>query len=114
MVPVSEQNEYKNLLVLGRVAALRMQNRWHKELALKNYLKVNGRLPHLTGVGDTLTAILQIIGAYSTQELAEGGIRKDRAGGATGERTCSVSGRQKAGPCLDAKGDWLCLPRLLL
>jgi Helicase HerA, central domain len=72
IVPVSEQNEHKDLLVLGQVATLRMQNRWHEELALKNYLKVNGRLPHLTGVGDTVTGILQIIGAYSTQELAEG------------------------------------------
>src|SRR2546430_1443508 len=64
IVPVSEQHGEKELLVLGQVAALKMQNRWHEELALKNYLKVNGRLPHLTGVGDTVTGILQVIGAY--------------------------------------------------
>jgi hypothetical protein len=33
---------------LGQVTIIRMQNRWHEEPSLKNYIKMHGRLPHLT------------------------------------------------------------------
>ncbi len=63
-VPVEDQGLSEELLVLGQVANIAMKNRWHEEPALKNYIKLHGRLPHLTEIGDTTTGILQIIGAY--------------------------------------------------
>lgn len=62
----------ENLLVLGQVSMVRMQNRWHEEPALKNYIKIHGRLPHLTEVGDTISGVLQTIGAYRAIRV-EGG-----------------------------------------
>jgi len=63
-VPVANQDHSEDLLVLGQVASIEMKNRWHEEQALKNYIKLHGRLPHLTEIGDTTTGNLQIIGAY--------------------------------------------------
>lgn len=55
------ENEY---LVLGQVSSIETINRWHEEAALKNYIKIRGRLPHLTEVGDITEGKIQIIGAY--------------------------------------------------
>lgn len=65
-VPVQSEE----LLVLGQVATIGTINRWHEDLSLKNYIKLQGRLPHLTEIGDITTGIMQIIGAY--RELSEG------------------------------------------
>lgn len=66
-VPVqTSNNNTEKLLVLGQVASVEMKNRWHEDPALKNYIKLHGQLPHLTGVGDTTTGRLQIVGAYRT------------------------------------------------
>lgn len=64
-VPVQNSDgQSEELLVLGQVATVEMKNRWHEEPALKNYIKLHGRLPHLTEIGDTTTGRLQIVGAY--------------------------------------------------
>lgn len=63
-VPVADQGHSEELLVLGQVASIEMKNRWHEDPALKNYIKLHGRLPHLTEIGDTTTGTLQIVGAY--------------------------------------------------
>lgn len=64
-VPVQNSDgNSENLLVLGQVATVEMKNRWHEDPALKNYIKLHGRLPHLTEIGDTTTGRLQIVGAY--------------------------------------------------
>jgi hypothetical protein len=55
------ENEY---LVLGQVSSIETINRWHEEAALKNYIKIRGRLPHLTEVGDITQGKIQIIGSY--------------------------------------------------
>lgn len=66
-VPVQTSNgNSEELLVLGQVASVEMKNRWHEDPALKNYIKLHGRLPHLTEIGDTTTGRLQIVGAYRT------------------------------------------------
>jgi DNA helicase HerA-like ATPase len=66
-VPVQIGNgNSEELLVLGQVASVEMKNRWHEDPALKNYIKLHGRLPHLTEIGDTTTGRLQIVGAYRT------------------------------------------------
>jgi hypothetical protein len=62
VVQTSDRDE--NLIVLGQVTTIRMQNRWHEEPSLKNYIKMHGRLPHLTEVGDTVSGTLHILGAY--------------------------------------------------
>ena len=67
-VPVQNNDgESEELLVLGQVATVEMKNRWHEEPALKNYIKLHGRLPHLTEIGDTTTGHLQIVGAYKAR-----------------------------------------------
>lgn len=66
-VPIQAENgNTSELLVLGQVASIEMKNRWHEDPALKNYIKLHGRLPHLTEIGDTTTGRLQIVGAYRT------------------------------------------------
>lgn len=68
-VPVqNNEGKSEDLLVLGQVASVEMKNRWHEDPSLKNYIKLQGRLPHLTEIGDTTTGRLQIVGAY--RELA--------------------------------------------
>ncbi|TCS72156.1 zonular occludens toxin Zot [Sulfuritortus calidifontis] len=51
-------------LVLGQVSSIETINRWHEEAALKNFIKLRGRLPHLTEVGDITEGKIQVIGAY--------------------------------------------------
>ncbi len=65
-VPVTDRSGGKeeNLLVLGQVSHLETKNRWHEEESLKNFIKLRGRLPHLTEIGDFTPGTLQIIGAY--------------------------------------------------
>jgi len=64
-VPVQNSDgKSEELLVLGQVASVEMKNRWHEDPALKNYIKLHGRLPHLTEIGDTTIGRLQVVGAY--------------------------------------------------
>ncbi len=71
-VPVQNNDGHsEELLVLGQVATVEMKNRWHEDPALKNYIKLHGRLPHLTEIGDTTTGHLQIVGAYKAVTNAE-------------------------------------------
>lgn len=63
-VPVQNQTTEENLLVLGQVSTIETENRWHEDPSLKNFIKINGALPHLTKIGDITTGTLQIIGAY--------------------------------------------------
>jgi hypothetical protein len=63
-VPVHIQEAEEELLVLAQVATIETQNRWHEDPSLKNYIKLHGRLPHLTEIGDVTTGRLQIIGGY--------------------------------------------------
>lgn len=63
-VPVQLKEESTELFVLGQVATLETKNRWHEDLSLKNFLKIRGKIPHLTQIGDITLGKLQIIGAY--------------------------------------------------
>ena len=63
-VPVQGHFGHEELLVLGQVARIETQNRWHEDASLKNYIKLHGSLPHLTEIGDTTTGSLHIVGAY--------------------------------------------------
>jgi hypothetical protein len=63
-VPVLDANAGGLLLVLGQVTSIRTENRWHEEASLKNYIKLRGRLPHLTEIGDITLGTLQTVGAY--------------------------------------------------
>lgn len=63
-VPIQNAHANEELLVLGQVASIETQNRWHEDPSLKNYIKLHGSLPHLTEIGDVTLGKLQIIGAY--------------------------------------------------
>src|SRR5687768_17055421 len=50
-VPVRTADGTKEMvLVLGQVAKIETANRWHEDSALKNFIKLRGKLPHLTEV----------------------------------------------------------------
>ncbi|MGI8419406.1 MAG: helicase HerA domain-containing protein [Candidatus Levyibacteriota bacterium] len=66
--PIQNSGGEEELLVLGQVAEIETQNRWHEDLSLKNYIKLHGKLPHLTEIGDVTVGELQIIGAYKQTE----------------------------------------------
>jgi hypothetical protein len=67
-VPVSLNQEITYLFVLGQVATLETKNRWHEDQSLKNFLKIRGKIPHLTQIGDITLGKLQIIGAYKVEK----------------------------------------------
>ncbi len=66
-VPVHLNEGAASLFVLGQVATLETKNRWHEDLSLKNFLKIRGKIPHLTQIGDITIGKLQIIGAYKIE-----------------------------------------------
>lgn len=70
-VPIRRENESEELVVLGQIAKIETKNRWHEDESLKNYIKLHGRLPHLTTIGDNSGGILQVIGAYREQVNAQ-------------------------------------------
>lgn len=63
-VPIQTNDSSEELLVLGQVASIETKNRWHEDISLKNYIKLHGRLPHLTEIGDNSNGIFQVLGAY--------------------------------------------------
>jgi len=53
-------------LALGTVAEIETRNRWHEDLNMRGVVKLHGRLPHLSGVGDTRTAKVVVQAVYET------------------------------------------------
>ncbi len=48
----------RELCVTGQITGLNIRNRWHESDVMKNIIKVNGFVPHLSGRQDVRTAIL--------------------------------------------------------
>lgn len=71
-VPIQDNNGNEDLLVLGQVAKIETRNRWHEDESLKNYIKLHGRLPHLTEIGDNSRGVFQVFGAYRECTDAQG------------------------------------------
>lgn len=69
----------QEFLILGQVSSLKTQNRWHENVALKNYIKLRGTLPNLTTVGDVTTGKVQIVGTYSLKSEENGNISYTKA-----------------------------------
>jgi hypothetical protein len=61
------------VMIVGQVSDAVTSNRWHEDPNFKDYIKLRGRLPHLTGEADVTTGVMQVLGSY---ELFEGSWRK--------------------------------------
>ncbi|MFK0194232.1 ATP-binding protein [Kitasatospora sp. NPDC090308] len=67
LVALTHQLEpQRHLLAVGTVAEIETRNRWHEDLNMRGVVKMHGRLPHLSTVGDTRTAKVVIQAVYET------------------------------------------------
>lgn len=55
------------LIAIGTVADIRTSNRWHEDPNMRGVLKMHGKLPHLSEVGDVRTADVLVQAAYESE-----------------------------------------------
>ena len=72
LTPKKRDGTEQDVVVMGQVSDIETTNRWHEDPSMKNYLKLHGRLPNLTEVGDVTTGTIHIIGAYSRESDGQG------------------------------------------
>ena len=74
LVSLTHQLEETCLIAIGTVADIRTSNRWHEDPNMRGVLKMHGKLPHLSEVGDVRTADVLVQAAYesATEDPAVG------------------------------------------
>lgn len=66
LVSLTHPLEDSYLIAIGTVADIRTSNRWHEDPNMRGVLKLHGKLPHLSEVGDVRTADVIVQAAYET------------------------------------------------
>lgn len=66
LVSLTHQLEKTCLIAIGTVADIRTSNRWHEDPNMRGVLKMHGKLPHLSEVGDVRTADVLVQAAYES------------------------------------------------
>ena len=65
--------------VLGQITSIEMRNRWHEDQTFKNIVKSKGKLPAITKLQDTRTALMKVGGCFvQVFEAQPDGERKER------------------------------------
>lgn len=72
LVYVVVPQDGRQVVVLGQIARLETQNRWHEDLTFRGIIKRRGELPHLSARADVRTATLSVHAAFEVTADSQG------------------------------------------